>query len=228
MADYQSLLTRAVANLPPSSPAAARRAIYERARKALVTQLRSLRPPLPESDIEREEAALDKAIEAVEEKFAPAAAGHATEAAPPAAEAASAGRVKPQVGARAGPSGLSAAEPPAAGSESRAPWRARLQIRLPRRLLRCMRLSPARARSSRRGLLLPRLRRLVLSKLGAPKLARSTLAPWGPLALPPQPRLYVNLLPYRGDPQAHRSPKRRSRPWSRFPRRTRPTWPPRP
>ena len=51
MADYQSLLTRAVANLPPSSTPAARQAIYGRARKALVTQLRSLRPPLPENDI---------------------------------------------------------------------------------------------------------------------------------------------------------------------------------
>ena len=36
MADYQSLLTRAVANLPPSSTPAARQAIYDRARKALV------------------------------------------------------------------------------------------------------------------------------------------------------------------------------------------------
>ena len=41
MADYQSLLTRAVANLPASSPPTARQAIYDRARKALVTQLRS-------------------------------------------------------------------------------------------------------------------------------------------------------------------------------------------
>ena len=88
MADYQSLLTRAVANLPPSSTAPARQAIYERARKALVTQLRSLRPPLPESDIQREETALDKAIEAVESKFAPAAAGQATSKAPTVAEAA--------------------------------------------------------------------------------------------------------------------------------------------
>ncbi len=71
MADYQSLLTRAVANLPPSSTAASRQAIYDRARKALVTQLRSLRPPLPESDIAREETALDKAIAAVEANCAP-------------------------------------------------------------------------------------------------------------------------------------------------------------
>ncbi|MBV9289383.1 MAG: hypothetical protein JO288_16485 [Hyphomicrobiales bacterium] len=69
MADYQSLLARAVANLPDASSPANRQAIYERARKALLTQLRTLRPPLPESDIEREERALDNAIAAVESKF---------------------------------------------------------------------------------------------------------------------------------------------------------------
>ena len=74
MADYQSLLSRAVANLPNTSAAAARQAIYDRARNALVTQLRSLRPPLPDSDIEREERALDKAIAQVELQFAPSEA----------------------------------------------------------------------------------------------------------------------------------------------------------
>ena len=69
MADYQSLLTRAVANLPSMSSAATRQAIYDRARKALLTQLRTLRPPLPESDIAREEKALDQAIALVEAKF---------------------------------------------------------------------------------------------------------------------------------------------------------------
>jgi hypothetical protein len=69
MADYQSLLTRAVANLPDMSSAATRQAIYDRARKALLTQLRTLRPPLPESDIAREEKALDQAIALVEAKF---------------------------------------------------------------------------------------------------------------------------------------------------------------
>src|SRR5271166_1379273 len=69
MADYQSLLTRAVANLPSTGSATTRQAIYDRARKALVTQLRSLRPPLPDSDIEREERALDKAIAMVEQQF---------------------------------------------------------------------------------------------------------------------------------------------------------------
>ena len=75
MADYQSLLTRAVANLPKGHAPTARQAIYERARRALVTQLRTLRPPLPENDITREEAALDRAIAAVEEGFGPIAGG---------------------------------------------------------------------------------------------------------------------------------------------------------
>ena len=71
MADYHSLLMRAVANLPNAGTSATRGAIYERARKALVEQLRSLRPPLPESDITREESALDAAIAAIEERYGP-------------------------------------------------------------------------------------------------------------------------------------------------------------
>src|SRR6185437_7523448 len=74
MADYYSLLARAVANLPKSSPPSTRRAIYERARKALTNQLRSLKPPLPESDIAREERALDDAVTRLETEFEPATA----------------------------------------------------------------------------------------------------------------------------------------------------------
>ena len=69
MADYQPLLNRAVANLPSTCTAATRRAIYERARKAQLAQLGALRPPLPESDIAREEEALDQAIALVEARF---------------------------------------------------------------------------------------------------------------------------------------------------------------
>ena len=69
MADYHSLLTRAVANLPSGGTPATREAIYVRARKALIEQLRSLRPPLPESDIAREANALDAAIAQIEENF---------------------------------------------------------------------------------------------------------------------------------------------------------------
>jgi hypothetical protein len=69
MADYQPLLDRAVANLPSTSTVATRRAIYERARKAQLAQLGTVRPPLTESDIAREEEALDQAIALVEAKF---------------------------------------------------------------------------------------------------------------------------------------------------------------
>jgi hypothetical protein len=68
MADYHSLLMRAVANLPNAGTPATRAAIYGRARNALLEQLRSLRPPLPESDITREERALDAAISEIEER----------------------------------------------------------------------------------------------------------------------------------------------------------------
>ena len=78
MADYHSLLMRAVANLPKSGTPATRGAIYERARKALLEQLRGLRPPLPESDITREETALDAAIAEIEEKYRAAGPGCAS------------------------------------------------------------------------------------------------------------------------------------------------------
>lgn len=65
MADYYSLLARAVGNLPDSNPVT-RRAIYERARAALLGQLRGLDPPAPEADIGRESTALDSAIARLE------------------------------------------------------------------------------------------------------------------------------------------------------------------
>src|SRR5271170_2341092 len=69
MADYHSLLMRAVANLPSAGTPATREAIYVRARNALIEQLRSLRPPLPESDIAREANALDAAIAQIEARY---------------------------------------------------------------------------------------------------------------------------------------------------------------
>ena len=73
MTDYYSLLAKAVANLPKGGPASARKAIYDRARQALVRQLRALGPALSEADIAREEAALESAIARLEGQFAPAA-----------------------------------------------------------------------------------------------------------------------------------------------------------
>jgi hypothetical protein len=65
MADYYPLIARAVDGLGAST-GEARRALYERARAALVGQLRSIEPPLSEADITRERLALEDAIRKVE------------------------------------------------------------------------------------------------------------------------------------------------------------------
>lgn len=72
MADYYSLLARAVGNLPKTASPTVRKAVYERARSALLTQLRAMKPPLPESDILREQTALDAAIARIEAETAAA------------------------------------------------------------------------------------------------------------------------------------------------------------
>ena len=70
MADYYPLLARALDALPDRSPAM-RKAVYERARAALIGQLRSLDPPLAEEDIAVERTALDGAIDRLEATYAP-------------------------------------------------------------------------------------------------------------------------------------------------------------
>jgi hypothetical protein len=70
MADYYPLLAKAVAGLPNSTPEA-RRGIYERARKALFGQLRSLEPPVPEAVIEREARSLEEAVARLEVELSP-------------------------------------------------------------------------------------------------------------------------------------------------------------
>jgi hypothetical protein len=65
MADYHPLITRAVEGLGTST-AEARRTLYERARTALVSQLRGIDPPLSEAEITRERLALEDAIRKVE------------------------------------------------------------------------------------------------------------------------------------------------------------------
>jgi hypothetical protein len=65
MTDYHPLIARAVEGLERST-GEARRALYERARTALVTQLRSVDPPLSESEITKERLALEDAIRKVE------------------------------------------------------------------------------------------------------------------------------------------------------------------
>jgi hypothetical protein len=70
MADYYPLIARAIAGLDPSAPGESRRALYERARSALIAQLRSVQPPLTESEITRERLALEEAVRKVESEAA--------------------------------------------------------------------------------------------------------------------------------------------------------------
>ncbi len=69
MAEYYPLLAKAVGSLPNSTPES-RRVVYERARKALIGQLRTLHPPVPEEDIDRESLALDQAVQRLEAELA--------------------------------------------------------------------------------------------------------------------------------------------------------------
>lgn len=68
MADFYPILARAVAGLPDKSPEA-RRAVYDRARSALLAQLRSLDPPLGEAEIMRERLSLDESVAKVEADY---------------------------------------------------------------------------------------------------------------------------------------------------------------
>src|SRR5580700_7214512 len=70
MADYYPLIARAVAGLDPNAPGEARRALYERARAALIAQLRGVQPPLSESEITRERLSLEEAVRKVESEAA--------------------------------------------------------------------------------------------------------------------------------------------------------------
>src|SRR5437588_10780963 len=122
MADYYPLLAKAVAAQAQSDPAK-RRAIYERARTALLGQLRAIQPPVPEPDIERENQALDEAINRLESELAAQAnAGSA----PPASGA---GASSPLAGPEAAPSRLPPRPLPLRPLPPRPPLRSRLDSR---------------------------------------------------------------------------------------------------
>src|SRR3979411_1431275 len=65
MADYYPLIARAVAALAKNTGDGSR-TLYERARAALVAQLRGVTPALDESDVTRERLSLEEAIRKVE------------------------------------------------------------------------------------------------------------------------------------------------------------------
>jgi hypothetical protein len=85
MADYKELLRRAVEALPENN-GAARRAVYEKARAALVGQLRAINPPLAARDITAHRLQLEDCIRQVEQEASEAVIaglGSSKEEAPP-------------------------------------------------------------------------------------------------------------------------------------------------
>lgn len=91
MADYYPLIARAVAALDPSASGESRRALYERARTALITQLRGVEPALSEAEITRERLALEEAVRKVEAEWAQRPRREASRAAAPPAVPSQAG-----------------------------------------------------------------------------------------------------------------------------------------
>lgn len=67
MANYQELLVKAISALPDNN-GTARRDVYEKARKALVDQLRAISPPLPAREITQHRLELEDCIRHVEQE----------------------------------------------------------------------------------------------------------------------------------------------------------------
>ncbi|TCK23169.1 hypothetical protein EV667_3846 [Ancylobacter aquaticus] len=106
MADYYPLIARAIGGLPEKT-GEARKAVYERARRALLAQLTAVDPPLSQPDVAREQQALETAISRAEADFS-------TVAPPPAA-------APPPRAPSWPPAGLTPAAPPAAPPAASAP-----------------------------------------------------------------------------------------------------------
>jgi hypothetical protein len=122
MADYYPLIARAIAGLDPNAPGESRRALYERARTALIAQLRSVQPPLSESEITRERLSLEEAVRKVESE----AAQRAREASRPGGGgAARGGDAFRRANARPPEAGAPASPPPPGTPRPRPPGPAR-------------------------------------------------------------------------------------------------------
>ncbi len=118
MADYYPLIARAIAGLDPSAPGESRRALYERARAALIAQLRSVQPPLSESEITRERLSLEEAVRKVESE----AAQRARDASRGGARAGDSFRATTRPAGRPGePAPPASSQPPAAPPRPRPP-----------------------------------------------------------------------------------------------------------
>lgn len=94
MADYKELLRRAISALPENN-GAARRAVYEKARAALVGQLRAIQPPLPAREITQHRLQLEDCIRQVEQEASEAVISLGRDALFPARPAAAPAPVAP-------------------------------------------------------------------------------------------------------------------------------------
>ncbi len=121
MTDYHPLIARAVEGLDKST-GEARRTLYERARTALVAQLRGVEPALSESEITKERLALEDAIRKVEAEAARKSRTEPRPAAPPRRERAGAPADVARTEAR--PGGATHAKSAADAGEADAPRQA--------------------------------------------------------------------------------------------------------
>lgn len=87
MAEYYAVLSKAVGGLESNSPDA-RRAVYDKARNALIGQLKAIDPPLPTAEISRQRLELEEAIRRVERETSAMPAGAPVKVAPSRAPAA--------------------------------------------------------------------------------------------------------------------------------------------
>lgn len=124
MADYYPVLKKTVAALPENT-GAARREIYQRARKAIVAQLKAYDPPLSPSEITAEQLRLEESIRKVEAEAARETLGFSAAQQPvatprPAAPQPAAAPKPPQPAARpAAPEAPAQAASPAAPAAAR-------------------------------------------------------------------------------------------------------------
>ena len=82
MADYFSLLSKLLDGLPDATPPI-RRGVYDRARRALTDQLKTVQPALSADEIGREAASLEDAIRQLEARYQDAGAAPSPPAPPP-------------------------------------------------------------------------------------------------------------------------------------------------
>ena len=74
MAEYYTVLRRAIAGIDPNLPET-RRAVYDKARNALIGQLKAVDPPLTTAEISRQRLELEEAIRRVEREARASMAG---------------------------------------------------------------------------------------------------------------------------------------------------------